>query len=36
MATAYDTYSFNRIYTSLQRFVVQDLSNFYLDVAKDR
>jgi len=36
IAAAYDSYSFAKIYTALQRFVVQDLSNFYLDVAKDR
>lgn len=33
---AYDTYQFFKIYQALQRFVVLDLSNFYLDVAKDR
>lgn len=36
VTTAYDTYAFNRIFGALQRFVVQDCSNFYLDVAKDR
>lgn len=33
---AYETYQFFKIYQALQRFVVLDLSNFYLDVAKDR
>ena len=33
---AYDTFQFCRVYQLLQRFVVLDLSNFYLDVAKDR
>jgi isoleucyl-tRNA synthetase len=27
---------FAKIFQSLQRFVVSDLSNFYLDIAKDR
>ncbi|KAK9805259.1 hypothetical protein WJX72_009336 [[Myrmecia] bisecta] len=34
--TAYEGYQFNRIYQALQRFAVVELSNFYLDVAKDR
>ncbi|KAL4446248.1 hypothetical protein ABPG77_003055 [Micractinium sp. CCAP 211/92] len=33
---AYDSYQFYKVYQSLQRFTVLDLSNFYLDVAKDR
>mmetsp|Transcript_13935 Transcript_13935/g.39995 ORF Transcript_13935/g.39995 Transcript_13935/m.39995 type:complete len:1073 (-) Transcript_13935:1753-4971(-) len=33
---AYDNYQFCRVYQALQRFVVLDLSNFYLDVVKDR
>jgi isoleucyl-tRNA synthetase len=33
---AYAAYQFYRVYQALQRFVVLDLSNFYLDVAKDR
>lgn len=33
---AYDAYSFSRVYTAAQRFAVTDLSNFYLDIAKDR
>jgi isoleucyl-tRNA synthetase len=32
----YDIYSFYRVYQALQRFAVVDLSNFYLDIAKDR
>ena len=27
---------FSKVFQSLQRFVVSDLSNFYLDIAKDR
>ena len=34
--TAYDNYQFYRVYQAMQRFVVLDLSNFYLDVVKDR
>lgn len=34
--SAYDNYQFYRVYQALQRFVVLDLSNFYLDVVKDR
>ncbi|GAX74373.1 hypothetical protein CEUSTIGMA_g1821.t1 [Chlamydomonas eustigma] len=34
--SAYEGYQFSRIFQVLQRFVVSDLSNFYLDVAKDR
>lgn len=33
---AYDNYQFYRVYQAVQRFVVLDLSNFYLDVIKDR
>ncbi|GFP83460.1 isoleucine--tRNA ligase [Phtheirospermum japonicum] len=33
---SYDNYQFFRIFQIIQRFVVVDLSNFYLDVAKDR
>lgn len=33
---AYENFQFNRVYQAFQRFVVLDLSNFYLDVAKDR
>ncbi|KAL8484972.1 hypothetical protein ACS0TY_027326 [Phlomoides rotata] len=33
---SYDSYQFFKIFQTIQRFVVVDLSNFYLDVAKDR
>eukprot|EP00741_Cyanophora_paradoxa_P002768 tig00000630_g2688.t1 len=33
---AYTTYEFSRFFQAVQRFCVVDLSNFYLDVAKDR
>ncbi len=33
---AYDTFQFSRASQALQRFAVTDLSNFYMDVAKDR
>jgi isoleucyl-tRNA synthetase len=33
---AYDEFSFSRAVGMLQQFVVSDLSNFYLDVSKDR
>lgn len=33
---AYDSFSFYRVYQALQKFCVVDLSNFYLDIAKDR
>ncbi|EYU43948.1 hypothetical protein ABFS82_07G014600 [Erythranthe guttata] len=33
---SYDNYQFFKIFQTIQRFVVVDLSNFYLDVAKDR
>jgi isoleucyl-tRNA synthetase len=32
----YDAYSFSRVFSLLQQFAVSDLSNFYLDIAKDR
>jgi isoleucyl-tRNA synthetase len=35
-SSAFEAYQFSRIFQVLQRFVVADLSNFYLDVAKDR
>lgn len=34
--SAYDSFSFFKVYQALQRFAVVDLSNFYLDIAKDR
>jgi len=34
--TEYDGYAFSRVYGALQQFAVSDLSNFYLDIAKDR
>ncbi len=33
---AYESYSFVRVYQAMQRFAVVELSNFYLDIAKDR
>ncbi|GIL90054.1 hypothetical protein Vretimale_18112 [Volvox reticuliferus] len=36
VAAAYDSYQFFKVFQTLQRFVVVDLSNFYLDTAKDR
>lgn len=33
---AYSSFQFYKVYQALQRFVVLDLSNFYLDVVKDR
>ena len=33
---AYDEYQFNRAVNEILRFATADLSNFYLDVAKDR
>lgn len=33
---AYDAFAFYRVYQALQRFAVVDLSNFYLEIAKDR
>ena len=35
-SAAFESYQFSRIFQVLQRFVVADLSNFYLDIAKDR
>ncbi|EFN52326.1 hypothetical protein CHLNCDRAFT_36907 [Chlorella variabilis] len=35
-SAAYGSYQFYKVYQALQRFTVLDLSNFYLDVAKDR
>lgn len=32
----YDSYSYFKVYQAVQRFAVVDLSNFYLDIAKDR
>lgn len=32
----YNSYSYFKVYQALQRFAVVDLSNFYLDIAKDR
>lgn len=34
--TSYSQFQFSRVYQSLQRFMVTDLSNFYLDITKDR
>ena len=36
MREAYDTYDFSRAYHSLYNFCVIDMSNFYMDVIKDR
>lgn len=33
---AYNTYEFFRVFQTVQNFCVVDLSNFYLDIAKDR
>ncbi|WP_204103065.1 MULTISPECIES: isoleucine--tRNA ligase [Spirulina sp. CCY15215] len=33
---AFDTYQFYRFFQAIQNFCVVDLSNFYLDIAKDR
>ncbi|KAM3357960.1 isoleucine-tRNA ligase, chloroplastic/mitochondrial [Capsicum galapagoense] len=33
---SYDSYQFFKIFQVIQRYVIVDLSNFYLDVAKDR
>jgi len=33
---AYDNFSFSRFYSIMQRLTVTELSNFYLDIAKDR
>ena len=32
----YEAHQFSRVYSLLQQFAVSDLSNFYLDIAKDR
>lgn len=34
--TAYEEYTFSTVFQKLQQFAVSDLSNFYLDIAKDR
>ncbi|MGL5794753.1 MAG: class I tRNA ligase family protein, partial [Waterburya sp.] len=34
--SAYDSYQFFRFFQAIQNFCVVDLSNFYLDIAKDR
>lgn len=34
--TSYSQFQYSRVYQSLQRFMVTDLSNFYLDITKDR
>lgn len=34
--TAYDNYEFHQVYHSVHNFCVVDMSNFYLDVLKDR
>ncbi|MFG6099834.1 isoleucine--tRNA ligase [Leptothoe sp. ISB3NOV94-8A] len=34
--TAFDTYQFFKFFQTVQNFCVVDLSNFYLDIAKDR
>ncbi len=36
VTTAYDNYEFYLIYHAIHNFCVVDLSNFYLDVIKDR
>eukprot|EP00210_Caulerpa_lentillifera_P007338 g7014.t1 len=33
---AYSSYQFPKFFSTIQRFVTSDLSNFYLDIAKDR
>ncbi|CAM9113633.1 unnamed protein product, partial [Ectocarpus fasciculatus] len=33
---AYENYHFNQVYTTVNQFVVRDLSNYYLDASKDR
>ena len=33
---AYEDFAFSRVYSLLQQLAVADLSNFYLDIAKDR
>ncbi len=36
VTAAYDSYQFFRFFQAIQNFCVVDLSNFYLDIAKDR
>ncbi|MGL5834374.1 MAG: isoleucine--tRNA ligase, partial [Waterburya sp.] len=36
VTSAYDSYQFSRFFQAIQNFCVVDLSNFYLDIAKDR
>jgi isoleucyl-tRNA synthetase len=36
IAEAYETFQFSRFFQTVQNFCVVDLSNFYLDIAKDR
>jgi isoleucyl-tRNA synthetase len=36
VTSAYDSYQFFRFFQAIQNFCVVDLSNFYLDIAKDR
>ena len=36
MEDGYDTFQFYKASQALLRFAISDLSNFYLDVAKDR
>ncbi|MBO6978347.1 MAG: isoleucine--tRNA ligase [Prochlorococcus marinus XMU1428] len=36
ISTAYESYEFSKFFQILQSFCVVDLSNFYLDIAKDR
>nr|WP_239651442.1 isoleucine--tRNA ligase [Neosynechococcus sphagnicola] len=36
VTSAYQTYEFDRVFQAVQNFCVVDLSNFYLDIAKDR
>lgn len=36
VTTAYQTYRFDRVFQAVQNFCVVDLSNFYLDIGKDR
>ena len=36
VASAYEKYEFHQVYHSVRNFCVIDMSNFYLDVLKDR
>lgn len=36
MRTAYDRYEFHGVYRAIYNFCVVDMSNFYLDIIKDR